>query len=130
VEPDQIISTIGTLLFAWATGVTIGPLFGAMAMAWLGPGGLFIYSALVCMLLTIFVVVRIRRQRREPVMGGFATIVPTSSAAATMTPRAEMDPTGGEAPSGAENVAPSGDDAAAPDQRSASEATATVETSS
>ena len=26
VEPDQIVSTVGTLLFSWATGVTIGPL--------------------------------------------------------------------------------------------------------
>ncbi len=29
VEPDQIVSTVGTLLFSWATGVTIGPLIGA-----------------------------------------------------------------------------------------------------
>lgn len=89
IEPEHIISTIGTLLFSWAVGVTIGPLFGAMAMAALGPGGLFIYSAAVCLVLTVFVVVRIRRQKREPAMGGFVDVTPTSSPTAVMAPRGD-----------------------------------------
>ncbi|MCB8822287.1 MFS transporter [Microvirga rosea] len=89
VEPENIISTIGTLLFSWAVGVTVGPLFGAMAMTSLGPGGLFIYSGVVCLFLAIFVVVRIRRQRREPAKGGFVDVSPTSSPTAVMAPRVE-----------------------------------------
>lgn len=93
IEPEHIISTIGTLLFSWAVGVTIGPLFGAMAMALLGPGGLFIYSALMCLVLTVFVVVRIRQQKREPAMGGFVDVTPTSSPTAVMAPRSDAGET-------------------------------------
>lgn len=98
VEPDQIVSTVGTLLFSWATGVTIGPLLGAMAMDFIGPGGLFIYSAIVSLLLTVFVVVRIRMLRRDPVMGGFADVPSTSPAAASLTYRAEPPRGSSEAP--------------------------------
>jgi MFS family permease len=89
VEPDQIISTVGTLLFSWATGVTIGPLIGAMAMDFLGPNGLFVYSAIVSLMLAIFVLVRIRMLRRNPVRGGFADVPSTSPAAASLTYPAE-----------------------------------------
>ena len=82
VEPDQIVSTVGTLLFSWATGVTIGPLIGAMAMEVLGPNGLFVYSAMASLGLAVFVLMRIIRVRRNPVKGGFADVPPTSSAAA------------------------------------------------
>nr|WP_255616600.1 MFS transporter [Microvirga puerhi] len=90
IEPEHIISTIGTLLFSWAVGVTIGPLFGAMAMSTLGPGGLFIYSAVVCLLLAVFVIVRIRQQKREPAKGGFVDVTPTSSPTAVMAPRGDV----------------------------------------
>nr|WP_281413587.1 MFS transporter [Microvirga antarctica] len=105
VEPDQIVSTVGTLLFSWATGVTIGPLLGAMAMDMIGPDGLFVYSAIVSIILMIFVLLRIRRRRRDPVKGGFADIAPSSSAAVSLTPRAEAahaaaSPGAGGSPSG------------------------------
>jgi MFS family permease len=89
VEPGQIVSTVGTLLFSWAAGVTIGPLLGAGAMELIGPKGLFIYAAVVSLLLTGFVLVRIAQVRRAPAGGGFAIVVPTSSASAALTPRAE-----------------------------------------
>jgi len=90
VDPGQIVSTVGTLLFSWAAGVTIGPLIGAVAMEQLGPQGLFIYSALVCLGLAVFIVVRIGFIRRRPVKGGFTDIAPTSSASAALTPRADQ----------------------------------------
>jgi MFS family permease len=89
VEPDQIVSTVSSLLFAWATGVTIGPLIGAMAMDQLGPGGLFIYSAIVMFALATFVVVRIMLQSRPAQKGGFVDIAPTSAVTASLSPRAE-----------------------------------------
>ena len=82
VDPGQIISTVGTLLFSWAAGVTVGPLFGAMAMDWVGPGGLFIYSAIVSFILMAFTVFRIRYVQRPPAKGGFTEVTPTASAAA------------------------------------------------
>jgi MFS family permease len=88
VDPGQIISTVGTLLFSWAAGVTIGPLLGAMAMETLGPKGLFIYAALVSLGLVAFIAVRIGLVWRPPAKGGFADISPTSSATAALAPRA------------------------------------------
>jgi MFS family permease len=89
VEPGQIVSTVSTILFCWATGVTIGPLLGAGAMELMGPKGLFVYAAVVSLLLTGFVLVRIAQVRRPAAGRGFAIVVPTSSASAALTPRAE-----------------------------------------
>jgi MFS family permease len=91
VEPGQIVSTVGTLLFSWAAGVTIGPLLGALAMEVLGPQGLFIYSGLASLGLAAFIIMRIIRIQRPAVKGGFADIAPTSSASAGLTSRAEID---------------------------------------
>ncbi|MBL0403866.1 MFS transporter [Microvirga aerilata] len=128
VEPGQIVSTIGTLLFSWAAGVTVGPLFGAMAMEAIGPQGLFIYSAVAALGLTAFIVVRILRVQRSPAKGGFADIAPSSSASASLTPRADIkaedQPVG---PDAEPHQAPGGAEAA--DQKEAS-AVARIETSS
>jgi MFS family permease len=91
VDPGQIVSTVGTLLFSWAAGVTVGPLFGAAAMEIMGPKGLFIYSAFASLGLVVFIVMRIIQVRRSPARGGFADIAPTSSAAASMTRRADVN---------------------------------------
>nr|WP_256439498.1 MFS transporter [Microvirga sp. HBU67558] len=91
VDPGQIVSTVGTLLFSWATGVTVGPLFGALAMEMMGPKGLFIYSAFASLGLVAFIVMRILQVQRSPARGGFADIAPTSTATASLTPRADVD---------------------------------------
>lgn len=80
VDPGRIVSTVGTLLFAWAAGVTIGPLLGAGAMEVLGPQGLFIYSALASLGLAAFITLRIVQVPRTP-KGEFVNITPTSAAA-------------------------------------------------
>jgi len=128
VEPEHILSTIGTLLFSWAAGVTVGPLFGAMAMASLGPGGLFIYSAAVCAVLAVFVVVRIRQQKRDGPKGGFVDVSPTSSPTAILAPREDL------AAAEADKRSPDGE-ALSPgqepaDQRSRSDVATVVDTSS
>jgi MFS family permease len=89
VDPGQIVSTVGSLLFSWAVGVTIGPLFGALAMDLMGPKGLFIYSAVISFLLMTFIIVRIRLLPRPPAKGGFVDVSPTSSPTAVMEPRIE-----------------------------------------
>ncbi|MBM6592976.1 MFS transporter [Microvirga pudoricolor] len=98
VEPDQIISTISSLLFAWAAGVTIGPLIAAAAMERLGPGGLFMYTALVMLALTAFIVARMVIQTRPATKGGFVDIAPVSPATSSMSPRADKPSDPGEAP--------------------------------
>ncbi|MBB4041183.1 MFS family permease [Microvirga flocculans] len=93
VDPGQIVPTVGTLLFSWAVGVTVGPLLGGAAMTVIGPHGLFIYAALASLGLAAFIVIRIIRVQRSPAKGGFADIAPTSSASATLTPRADIGQT-------------------------------------
>jgi MFS family permease len=78
VEPGRIVSTVGTLLFSWAAGVTIGPLFGAGAMELMGPKGLFIYAALVSLALTAFILIRIVKVRRPAARGGFLGMSPAN----------------------------------------------------
>ncbi|MBF9234882.1 MFS transporter [Microvirga alba] len=91
VDPGQIISTVGTLLFSWAVGVTVGPLLGAWAMDMMGPKGLFIYSTVVSFILTIFVVIRIRQMPRPAAKGGFVEVSPTGAAEAAISARAEKN---------------------------------------
>lgn len=89
VDPGRIVSTIGTLLFSWAAGVTVGPLFGAAAMELLGPKGLFIYSAVASLGLAVFIVLRILQVRRPPAKTAFVNISPTSSASPATAALAE-----------------------------------------
>lgn len=91
VDPGQIVSTVGSLLFSWAVGVTIGPLFGALAMDVMGPKGLFIYSAVISFLLMTFIIVRIRILPRPPGKGGFVDVSPTISPTAVMEPRLDRN---------------------------------------
>jgi len=131
VDPGQIVSTVGSLLFSWAVGVTIGPLIGAMAMDLTGPKGLFVYSAMVSAGLAVFIIARVWLLPRPRAKGGFVEVSPTSSAAAVLEPRidkgaADADPAPADR---AENNGPISQEAGPASQRSAP-ATATVETSS
>jgi len=92
VDPEDIISTVSSLLFAWAAGVTIGPLVAAGTMEQLGPGGLFLYTAVVMLALTAFIILRISRQSRPAARGGFIDIAPVSPATAAMSPRTDRLP--------------------------------------
>jgi MFS family permease len=95
VEPEQIVPTISGLLVSWAAGVTVGPILGAAAMAQLGPGGLFVYAALVSFGLAAFVAIRIRTRARPTPTLEFIDAAPTSTAAAAL-----------RSPEEAERVAP------------------------
>lgn len=99
VDPGQIVPTVGTLLFSWATGVTVGPLFGAAAMELGGPRGLFIYAAAISLALAVFLAVRIAQVQRPPVKGGFAAVAPTSASTAALEPRSEGEAGGASAQS-------------------------------
>lgn len=96
VEPDRIVSTISSLLVAWAVGVTLGPLPGAAAMELMGPGGLFMYAACVSFALAAYITLRIVQQSRPARKGGFVVLAPTTPATASLDPRAETLPPQGE----------------------------------
>jgi hypothetical protein len=85
--------------------VTLGPLVAAGTMELLGPGGLFLYTAIVMLALTAFIILRMSRQSRPATRGGFVDIAPVSPATAAMSPRTDKVPAteGANAP-GAEVV--------------------------
>lgn len=89
VEPERIVPTISSLLVCWAIGSILGPLPATAMMGWLGPGGLFIYVTVLTLLLTLFVIVRIVSRSRPAAKGGFVDLPPTSTATASLSPRAE-----------------------------------------
>jgi MFS family permease len=130
VDSGQIVSTVGSLLFSWAVGVTIGPLFGALAMDLLGPGGLFIYSAVISFALTVFIIARIRLLPRPAAKGGFVEVSPTSSATTVLEPRVEMSTD--ELPAAAGKPEPDGraSEEVSPASQRPTPATATADTSS
>lgn len=89
VEPGKTVATVGTLLFSWASGTTIGPLLGAGAMEVLGPKGLFIYASIVAGALAAFIAVRILKVRRQATEGGFVAAAPLGETVTAIAPEPE-----------------------------------------
>jgi len=75
--------------------------------------------------LAAFIVMRIIRVQRPPVKGGFADIAPTSSASASLTPRAEIDTVADQAPASNNSR-----EAEEPDQKADASAVARADTAS
>ncbi|WP_207477167.1 MFS transporter [Arenibaculum pallidiluteum] len=88
VPPERIVPTVSGLLVAWAAGAMLGPVPGAAALDHAGPGGFFLYLALVAAGLGLFVLHRILRLRRLPAPGGFSDVPASSPATAAMVPQA------------------------------------------
>lgn len=89
VPAEEIVPAVGGLLMLWAIGMAIGPTPAAYFMKEIAPWGLFLYAGCAALLLSLFVLWRIRRRHREPAAGGFVIITPTSPATAPLNPRAE-----------------------------------------
>ena len=64
--PEQRVSLSSTLLLAWASGSIVGPTLASVAMDRLGPGGLFLYCAVIAAIVTGFVLWRMTRRRAKP----------------------------------------------------------------
>lgn len=90
VPPDRIVPTVSSLLVCWAVGSILGPLPATAMMRWIGPGGLFVYVAVMAVVLAAFVTVRIVQRPRRAAKGGFMDMVPTSPATATLSSRERM----------------------------------------
>ncbi|HWK47556.1 MAG TPA: MFS transporter [Stellaceae bacterium] len=65
-DKDQTVSLASTLLMIWALGSVIGPLLATSVMAQVGPAGLFLYSAIVSLILAGFVLWRRTRRAAVP----------------------------------------------------------------
>lgn len=59
---EDMVETSATVLLLYGVGSIVGPLIAAVVMKSAGPGGLFLYCAVVQLLLAAFILVRIRRR--------------------------------------------------------------------
>lgn len=95
-EPSKMARMMSGLLFVWAFGAVLGPLFfGFIMSSPLGSRGLFIFEAIIG--LVLFVLMIWRRGAKAPVTDEmrehFEVVLPTSVVGAEIDPRTDIDPT-------------------------------------
>ncbi len=100
IARDEFVPAAGGLLLAYSIGASIGPTASSLAVAALGPSGLFAFIAAVLLALAAFTLYRMRRRVAKPVadQGEFVTMPQTTSVAAEFDPRAPATPSPPDAP--------------------------------
>jgi len=90
VARDEFVPAAGGLLLAYSIGASIGPTASSLAIAALGPSGLFAFIAIMLFALAAFTLHRMRRRVAKPVadQGEFVTMPQTTAVAADLDPRA------------------------------------------
>ena len=66
VTANQRVQVAGALLITYGAGAVTGPIVAGQFMGLLGPQGLFLYFALICLLLSMFAIVMRRRRVGSP----------------------------------------------------------------
>jgi MFS family permease len=91
VAPKDFVAASSGLLFAWALGASAGPTAAAAVMALVGPGGLFVYAAVVLVAIAGFTLWRMQRRVGIPLeqQSGFVPAAQTPPALAELDPRSE-----------------------------------------
>lgn len=65
-KPDQYSTVAAGLLFTFAVGAAIGPVFGSLAINALGPAGLFVYIAVAHASLIVYALIRMAVRTAVP----------------------------------------------------------------
>jgi predicted MFS family arabinose efflux permease len=101
VARDEFVPAAGGLLLAYSIGASIGPIASSMAIAGLGPSGLFAFIAVVLLALAAFTLYRMRRRVAKPIadQGEFVTVPQTTAVVAELDPRAPSTPPSPPGPS-------------------------------
>jgi MFS family permease len=88
--PGESVGLTSSLLFAWATGATVGPLVTGLLMQQFGERMLFHSSAAIAGLLLVFTAWRLMLRERAPEdeRSGFASVPFTSPVIAELQPGA------------------------------------------
>jgi len=99
IDPDEFVGLAAGLLLAYSFGAIGGPVGAAAVMAWSGPGGLFLFTAVVAAAAAGFTLYRMRRQPDLPVDGQqpFMGLPRTTPAVVGLDPRGpETEPEAAE----------------------------------
>jgi len=88
-ERQHTVAVSSGLLLSWAIGSIVGPLLATTAMGWLGPSGLFLYTASISVPLSLYIIWRMTRRAPVPVeqRSPFVAQSPVTTQVAT-----ELDP--------------------------------------
>lgn len=89
---DQMVPMCATLMLTFAVGMVFGPLGASLMMEYLGPNGLFIFSALVPVFFMLFALYRMTRRRSRPLeeRDGFVNMPVSSIGISKLDPRADV----------------------------------------
>lgn len=93
LEADELVPAGASLVLAYSIGATAGPLAGSAAMAALGPGGLFAFTALVLFALAAFALYQLVKGSSKPAaeQTAFQPVSWISAVAAKLDPRAPAE---------------------------------------
>ncbi|WP_173935020.1 MFS transporter [Chelativorans sp. Marseille-P2723] len=95
ITDESFVEVSGGLLFLNGVGSVVGPLISAFAMRLAGPDALFLTSGVICLMLTVFILLRIRTLARPPTMHSADYVAATDSgisAPVAYDPRTEEMP--------------------------------------
>ena len=94
VDADKFVPASESLLLVYGCGATAGPVIATVAMNSIGPGGLFIYAAIVGGALGLFTLYRITRRPSVPrdEAGRYAAVPRTTAMVFELDPRSEAVP--------------------------------------
>jgi MFS family permease len=90
VEREEFVPASRGLLLAYSIGASLGPAAASLAMAALGPTGLFAFIAAMLLLLAGFTLYRMTRRKAKPVdaQGEYVKMPQATPVAASLDPRA------------------------------------------
>ena len=90
VARDRMVAASSGLLLAWAAGATAGPILGSLLMQRLGDAALFLFLALVALLLAAFTGYRMLRRAALPAreQAPFVPLSTTAGVSGQLDPRA------------------------------------------
>lgn len=65
-NPDEFVMLSSGLLLMYGIGAVIGPFIASASMAFIGPGGLYVFTAIIHTLLLVYILNRTIRRRPSP----------------------------------------------------------------
>ncbi|MCC0057491.1 MAG: MFS transporter [Rhodobiaceae bacterium] len=91
--PGDVVAVATGMLLLYCVGAMIGPLLGSGAMGAFGPGGLFIYTAFIQLLLCGITALRLTQRAAPPIEDreAYMPMRPTTTAVVGLDPRAPAD---------------------------------------
>lgn len=84
-DPSEFVEVSSGLLLVYAGGAVIGPLAAASLMAVMGPGGLYVYTAVIHALLALFTIWRMTQRAPAP-LEEHVSFMDTLQAGQTVSP--------------------------------------------